>query len=459
MGRWGLPPSLKWGKSHALLALGRKNLAKELLSLCHFSFLSVFIQQFKDHFLFAEASFTVWILRPITSLGDVSQVVWTSIPCKLVWELVGKQSGWYSTRLPPKTALCISPRGLTAMSERNRRSDGARPAPGQPPIFQRHGVEAEKSYLQPAPGVKGGSEKLVSGRADGRNSGRSPSRLTTAGIPHSTSTIPSLLTPTHSPPRPPAQWRHREAVPRPLGPAAGRSDAPPPKVKAGSGCEASWGVPEPRKPESRRTCRKAVGDSGHARSCWAAQALCWSRSPEVIRFSWLEWVERRGLSWLAGRRRRWGGTPTLANDGVCFWDGEELSGRIALCIRAGCAPRSKGIIWRKMKPNHPYKFYELILSLEHLQYTPRVWDQFSLRGWQRTCVLDTALPTTLWGIITRPLIYPLENEYRLICLPVTQLKRGGVAISTRFVWFQNSELSTRRLEIMNEWKSDSKDIL
>ncbi|XP_067590723.1 uncharacterized protein [Pseudorca crassidens] len=166
---------------------------------------------------------------------------------------------------------------------------------------------------------------------------QSPSRLTTGWSspllhPHPC----SRSTPTHGPP---ASQRHRLA--------AGCKDAPPTEGEPEAGRATALGVPEPRESESSRTWGKAAGDSGHARGCRAAQARCWPHSRDQIRFSGLERVGCRGLSWLLGRRGEKGRAAEIPWSCSCHQ------------ISARCTVITIPLFSKKMHSGHPFNSRKL----------------------------------------------------------------------------------------------------
>nr|XP_033712293.1 uncharacterized protein LOC109548847 [Tursiops truncatus] len=224
----------------------------------------------------------------------------------------------------------------------------------QPPTFQEHEVEGHRRTGEIPWAV--------------RVARQSPSRLTTGWSspllhPHPC----SRSTPTHGPP---ASQRHRLA--------AGCKDAPPTEGEPEAGRATALGVPEPRESESSRTWGKAAGDSGHARGCRAAQARCWPHSRDQIRFSGLERVGCRGLSWLLGRRGEKGdaegGRLFRRADLLLGWRGP---GWTNPSVRLCWAPHRVRDLSedeinppRKVQCNFPKPG-------TRLEYTPRAWGQFS----------------------------------------------------------------------------------
>lgn len=179
----------------------------------------------------------------------------------------------------------------------------------EPPIFQRHRVEAEKSYLQPALRVKGGSEELVNGRADWRNSVRSPSRLTAVGIP------PPPLAPSQLFSRPPTARRVRPrgdvTARQPVGTGAQPPGARTLRPRSGS-----------RKPGATR--RGASRTRGSLRAGAPA-----GRRRETAGMR--QAAERRRRSAGLARRRRsgspgWSGRCVLGGSGLRGEGGEEGDG-------------------------------------------------------------------------------------------------------------------------------------
>lgn len=154
------------------------------------------------------------------------------------------------------------------------------------------------------------------------------------------------------------------------------------------------------------------------------------------------------MSWavLPGRkgRRRWGGSPALGKGQFASGMGR---GRVdgSCCASVLGAPLGVRELLEN-EPNHHAKCYALILSLEHAQNTHPEAGGSSPQGmttykcaWHRTkayLLFHSRTSTNNFvgqAFFTWSLISPLETEDRLTCLQVTQLKRGGIAISSRFV--------------------------
>lgn len=249
--------------------------------------------------------------------------------------------GWNATGLPPKGALCISLRGSTKMSKRVGLS-----------LFRGHGVEAEKSYLQPPSGSQ----------AEWGNSiGTTSLRTQTLSVNHwleLPTPPPPSLTRLHAHPHP------ARAVTSPRG--GGSPDAPPTEWQPEAWQAAARGVPEPREPESSRTWAKAAAGSGHARGRRAAQARSGAaRGTRSGSPGWGGW-SGVGCPGCGGEGDGEGARLLRRADLLLGWGGAGWTDPGGHRCRA--RPMKLGIYW-KMKSSHQAKCDGLFLSQEHAQNT------------------------------------------------------------------------------------------
>lgn len=269
----------------------------------------------------------------------------------------------------------------------------------------------------------------------------------------------SRSTPTHGPP---ASQRHRLA--------AGCKDAPPTEGEPEAGRATALGVPEPRESESSRTWGKAAGDSGHARGCRAAQARCWPHSRDQIRFSGLERVGCRGLSWLPGRRGEKGdaegGRLFRRADLLLGWRGP---GWTDPSVRLCWAPHRVRDLSedeinppRKVRCNFPKPG-------TRLEYTPRAWGQFSpgmttylCAGHQAMADLLFQSPAATKNPVRRVYYvvpsFPFGNPGQIILSTGRAAEIPWSCSCHQVCLIPKLTAACQKLEVMNGWKLDT-DIL
>lgn len=237
----------------------------------------------------------------VTTLEMFLKVSGPEFPCKLGWGVSGKTESWLvRNRASTKGSSLHLSEGLNCNLQKKR-------GLGRCSVSRQYSRVAESSQ----------EISLASRSVGERRAGEAP----WAGRAQEEAPL-SYRAPEFPTPLPPPQLP-LHAHPQPAAPARAVTSSPgsqPPGRTAhgvGAGSQASFGALASRNRGSLRARapgEKAVGDSGHARGCLAAQARFWLRSRDEIRFSGLERVGSRGPSWLPGRRgrrRRWGRSPTL----------------------------------------------------------------------------------------------------------------------------------------------------